>query len=109
VSAHKQIADTLVSPTVGLAMSGGISDSTRRRLIAEGDYPPPIVLSRDRHGRSLRVAWVAREIHEWVARRIAASRESEPHAMNLGMNLADRDAPMPTRRRPRHSQADARD
>ena len=67
-------AETLVSPEAGLAMSGGISASTRGRLIKKGDYPPPIVLSRDRRGRPVRVAWIASEIHAWVAKRIAASR-----------------------------------
>jgi predicted DNA-binding transcriptional regulator AlpA len=64
--------DTLLSPEAALEMSGGISDSTRRRLIASGDYPRPVVLSRDRHGRPVRVAWSERAVRAWVARKIAA-------------------------------------
>ena len=72
--------DALLSPEAGLAMSGGISDSTRRRLIAAGQYPPPVVLSRDRRGKPVRVAWVEAEIRAWVASRIAAARAEGPEA-----------------------------
>jgi predicted DNA-binding transcriptional regulator AlpA len=66
--------DVLLSPEAALARSGGISDSTRRRLIKAGDYPAPIVLSRDRHGKPARVAWIDREVREWARRKIAESR-----------------------------------
>ncbi len=54
-----------------LALAGGISDSTRRRI---SDFPRPIVLSRTRSGRPCRIAFVADEVHAWVAARIAADR-----------------------------------
>jgi predicted DNA-binding transcriptional regulator AlpA len=72
--------DALLSPSAALALSGGISDSTRRRLIAEGRYPEPIVLSRDRRGKPARVAWSENEVRAWVAARIAESRGRSPEA-----------------------------
>ena len=66
--------DRLLSPQETLAVSGGISESTRRRLIAAGDFPRPIVLSRDRHGKAVRVAWVEAEVRQWVAKKIRQDR-----------------------------------
>jgi predicted DNA-binding transcriptional regulator AlpA len=66
--------DSLLSPAAALAISGGISDSTRRRLIAAGEYPAPVVLSRDRHGKPVRIAWSEHDVRAWVARKIEASR-----------------------------------
>jgi predicted DNA-binding transcriptional regulator AlpA len=60
--------EVLVEETVG------ISESTQRRLIAEGDYPRPIVLSRTRSGRPARIAFVRSEVLEWCRRRIEAAR-----------------------------------
>jgi hypothetical protein len=34
----------------------------------------PIVLARNRHGRSVRVAFVHAELMEWIKRRIAMAR-----------------------------------
>jgi predicted DNA-binding transcriptional regulator AlpA len=51
-----------------------ISESTARRLIADGDFPRPIILSRTRNGRPARVAFVEAELAEWVAARIASAR-----------------------------------
>jgi predicted DNA-binding transcriptional regulator AlpA len=69
-----QLKESLISPRAGLALSGGISDQTRRRLIAAGEYPKPIVLSRNRHGRPVRIAWIESEIREWIAKKITAAR-----------------------------------
>ncbi len=55
-------------------ISGGISESTQRRLIAAGKYPVPIILSRQTSGRASRVAWIESEVREWVARQIAQAR-----------------------------------
>ncbi len=55
-------------------ISGGISDSTQRRLIESGEYPKPIVLSRTRSGRPCRVAWIESEVRAWVKGRITAHR-----------------------------------
>src|SRR5438552_7791150 len=79
--------ESLLSPRAGLALSGGISDQTRRRLIAAGKYPPPIVLSRNRHGRPVRVAWIESQVREWVAKQIRVARgesEGEPPARGKG-------------------------
>jgi predicted DNA-binding transcriptional regulator AlpA len=66
--------DALIAPSVARAISGGISESTQRRLVAAGDYPRPVVLSRDRRGKPVRIAWIEREVRAWVARRIAVDR-----------------------------------
>jgi predicted DNA-binding transcriptional regulator AlpA len=55
-------------------MIGGLSRSTVRRLIAEGRFPRPIVLSRSKKGRPARVAWVSDEVFRWINERIAADR-----------------------------------
>jgi predicted DNA-binding transcriptional regulator AlpA len=55
-------------------MCGGLSESTVRRLIAQGAFPRPIVLSRNRHGRPARVAFVYEELLAWVAARIQTDR-----------------------------------
>lgn len=54
-----------------LEMAGGISDSTRRRI---PDFPAPIVLSRNRHGKPARIAFVEQEVLDWCERRIRAHR-----------------------------------
>lgn len=64
----------LVKPREARAICGGLSESTVRRLIAQDDFPKPVVLSRDRHGRPLRVAFVHDELVEWCRGRIAADR-----------------------------------
>lgn len=68
--------EALLSPAAGLAISGGISDSTRRRLIKDGQYPAPVVLSRNSHGKPARVAWVESEVRAWVARKIVEGRQT---------------------------------
>jgi predicted DNA-binding transcriptional regulator AlpA len=70
------MGDTFISPRVARERSGGISESTQRRLIEAGQYPKPVVLSRDRHGKPARIAFIERELAEWVATRIAADRSS---------------------------------
>lgn len=64
----------LIGGRAARAMSGDISESTQRRLIDEGDYPAPVILSRTKLGRPCRVAWVESEVHAWVAKRIALAR-----------------------------------
>ncbi len=66
--------DALLAPAAARAISGGISDSTLRRLIALGDYPQPIVLSRRRNGRPARIAFAESEVRDWVAAKIAQGR-----------------------------------
>jgi predicted DNA-binding transcriptional regulator AlpA len=68
------MADTLVKPREALRLCGGISDSTARRLIEAGDFPRPVVLSTNRHGRPARVAFVRAELEAWVAAKIKANR-----------------------------------
>jgi len=53
-----------------------LSASTIRRLVEAGQFPRPIVLSRNRHGKPVRIAYVLSELEEWCAQRIAASRAS---------------------------------
>jgi predicted DNA-binding transcriptional regulator AlpA len=67
---------TLISPRESRRMSGALSESTQRRLIESGDYPKPVVLSRDRHGKPVRIAFVLAEVQEWCRRRIEAGRAS---------------------------------
>jgi predicted DNA-binding transcriptional regulator AlpA len=71
-------ADALISPAVARAMSGGISDSTQRRLIAAGKYPMPVVLSRCRDGHPARVAFVEGEVRAWAAEVIRRARAERP-------------------------------
>lgn len=64
----------LVKPAAAYELCGGISESTARRLMAAGEFPRPVVLSRDRHGRPVRVAFVHAELMEFCRRRIEADR-----------------------------------
>jgi predicted DNA-binding transcriptional regulator AlpA len=66
----------LIAPEKAREISGGISESTQRRLIEAGDYPKPIVLSRTRSGKPARIAFIVSEVQEWCQRRIAAHRGS---------------------------------
>ena len=61
----------LLSLPRALAMAGGLSDSTRRRI---PDFPRPVVLSRTHTGKPCRIAFVRSEVCDWVASRIAAAR-----------------------------------
>lgn len=54
----------------------GLSSSSVYRLSASGSFPSPIKLTPG--GRSS--AWVADEVNQWVADRIAASRSGEDAA-----------------------------
>ena len=67
---------TLISPRESRALSGGISDSTQRRLIDRGDYPEPVVLSRTASGRPARVAFIKGEVLAWCRHRIEADRSA---------------------------------
>jgi predicted DNA-binding transcriptional regulator AlpA len=70
--------ESLLSPRAARALSGGISESTQRRLIAAGQYPPPVVLSRCRDGHPARVAYVESEVRAWVAETIHRDRAERP-------------------------------
>jgi predicted DNA-binding transcriptional regulator AlpA len=59
-------------------MIGGLSESSIRRLMEEGRFPRPIILSRNRHGRPVRIAWIESEVRGWIAARIAAERGPGP-------------------------------
>lgn len=74
----KTNADALISPPAARAISGGISDSTQRRLIAAGKYPRPVVLSRCRDGHPARVAFVEDEVRAWAAEVIRRARAEQP-------------------------------
>jgi len=70
-------APTLLAGPEARRITGGISESTQRRLIDTGDYPRPVVLSRTRAGRPARVAWIESELRNWVARKIDQDRRAE--------------------------------
>lgn len=74
------VAPRLVAPRDLRGMIGGLSDSTIRRLVDEGRFPAPIVLSRTRSGRPCRVAWIEAEVRQWCAARIAEARGASPAA-----------------------------
>lgn len=67
-------APELVALRPALAMVGGLSESTVRRLISEGAFPRPIVLSRTKSGRPCRIAFVRSELAAWVAGAIERGR-----------------------------------
>ena len=64
----------LVSPREARSISGGISDSTQRRMVKSGEYPQPVAISRCRSGKPARVGYVRSEVVEWCRRHIAANR-----------------------------------
>lgn len=64
----------LVALRPALAMVGGLSESTIRRLIAEDRFPRPVVLSKTKSGRPCRIAFVRSELTAWVASTIARAR-----------------------------------
>jgi predicted DNA-binding transcriptional regulator AlpA len=69
-------SESLLSPAAARALSGGISESTVRRLIAAGKYPRPVVISRCRDGRPARVAFVESEVRTWAAEVIYRDRSA---------------------------------
>lgn len=71
------MSEALLSIEVVRSRVGGLSGSTIRRLIAAGDFPAPIVLSRTSRGKPARVAWVESEVTAWVERKIREAR-TEP-------------------------------
>ena len=48
----------------------GLSRSSLYRLIASGNFPPPIQLSENA------VGWLATEVSAWIAGRVAATRSN---------------------------------
>jgi predicted DNA-binding transcriptional regulator AlpA len=72
------MVESLLSPERARELSGGLSLSTLRRLVAAGRYPRPVVLSRTRGGRPARIAWPESEVRAWAAARIAADRGAAP-------------------------------
>lgn len=66
--------ERLVAPRELRRMVGGLSDSSIRRLIAEGKFPKPITLARNRHGKPVRIAFCESEVLAWVAATIQADR-----------------------------------
>lgn len=57
-------------------ITGGLSRATITRRIKDGSFPRPVVLSRDRHGRPLRVAFVLAKVLAYNRRAIATGRGS---------------------------------
>jgi len=74
---HRRIA--LVAPRETRRITS-LSTSTIRRLVEAGDFPRPVVLSRNRRGKPVRIAYVLAELEEWCAQRIAVGRDSPPTA-----------------------------
>lgn len=70
----EQMAPELVALRPALAMVGGLSESTVRRLIAEQRFPAPVVLSRTRSGRPCRIAFIRGELTAWIAGTIERAR-----------------------------------
>jgi predicted DNA-binding transcriptional regulator AlpA len=70
----------LISPRAAREISGGISDSTQRRMIAAGTYPSPVVLSRCKDGHPARVAFVESEVRAWAADVIRRARTEQTAA-----------------------------
>jgi len=68
-------AELVDFPRVEL-LTGGLSRATINRRIKDGSFPRPVVLSRDRHGRPLRVAFVLAEVLAYNRRAIATGRGS---------------------------------
>jgi len=68
---HRCIA--LVAPRETRRITS-LSTSTIRRLVEAGDFPRPVVLSRNRRGKPVRIAYVLAELEEWCAQRIAVGR-----------------------------------
>ncbi len=64
----------LVPPAEARRKCGGISESTHYRLLAAGDFPKPIVLSRTRSGRAARIAFLEDELDAWIAAKVQANR-----------------------------------
>lgn len=62
--------ETLVHPSQAGELVGGLSSSSIRRLIARGEFPAPLVLSRTKSGHPARVAYVRSELLAWVRSRI---------------------------------------
>ena len=56
------------------ALAGDLSPSTLRRLVAAGEFPAPVVLSRTKAGKPCRIAWVEEEVLVWCANRTLANR-----------------------------------
>jgi prophage regulatory protein len=50
----------------------GLPQSSLYELVAAGEFPKPIALSRRR------VGWIAGEVEDWIKERIAARPEPEP-------------------------------
>lgn len=67
----------LMSLPKALEACGGISDSTRRRLV---DFPKAVVLSRTKAGRPCRIAFIEAEVLAWCEERIASHRSPAPTA-----------------------------
>jgi predicted DNA-binding transcriptional regulator AlpA len=61
-------------------------DHLRRKCNA-GEYPKPVVLSRDHNGKPSRTAWVSEEIEAYKAARLA-ERDGEAHTADAVL-LAD--------------------
>lgn len=64
--------DKLIPEPVVEAKTGGLSRTTRWRLMRDGAFPRPIKVG-------WRHLWSEREIDEWIARRLA-ERQSGPEA-----------------------------
>jgi predicted DNA-binding transcriptional regulator AlpA len=74
------MTESLLSPSRARELSGGLSESTLRRLVARGEYPQPVVLSRTRTGRPARIAWPESEVRAWAVARIATARGESAEA-----------------------------
>jgi predicted DNA-binding transcriptional regulator AlpA len=55
-----------------------LSRRQRNRMAADGKFPQPVTLTDGSGDRPGRVAWVEREIREWVAERIAERDRTKP-------------------------------
>ncbi|WP_161816554.1 helix-turn-helix transcriptional regulator [Steroidobacter agaridevorans] len=73
-SQHSAIAEPIPTqllrlPAV-LAMTG-LKTTKLYALIADDEFPKPVVLARARNGQPRTVAWPAHEVHHWISSKIA--------------------------------------
>lgn len=70
--AHDVDVDLLTAAEVVRRTS--LSLPTIRRRMAAREFPLPVVLSRDRHGRPLRIAWASDDVSAWILARVTEHR-----------------------------------
>jgi prophage regulatory protein len=84
-TSHTPHGDLVILRRRAVSLKTGLPDTSLYELVASGQFPKPITLSKRR------VGWLLHEIEDWLRERIRATREQGQRAQPIRRHRRVRD------------------